>query len=493
MVSEVTTKEVAGGNAFLAGTKDKKEEKSDLSVSEQFLQLFNSSIFSGIDKESLTANSKSVKAFDSIFAEKAVNLEKHNQAKDYSAQSVKPNEGPASAASSHEADKEVKSGLKAEENTEKDQGVNSRKATAETDKVAKNEKGNNQELKAAGSTSAESKGEKTTPSENQQAKGEVEKNPLQEAIRETHKRQRSAEQQAETGTNKADDSARQSGLASIVAAANKRAEAKAKPATMQGQAVNATEANSEAKSAQSVQPGSESQDMNQNGHQSQNAVLVGQAGIKSASAQAAAKATAEFNSTLKATSVQAAKGTAQTSQNPGLSTAENKAAVKAGNANRTQQLVRANQTEIIQKLVRSAKMNLQNGKQEINMLLKPEELGWLKVKMNIQGQKVTAVITAENEEVKQMLERNIGQLQTSLQSNHLRINQVVVEVSGQNQPALDMNKGGNDLMHQQQNQTGSSSSSKGQNTENDDLVLSEDEQMTRSLISTTDGVVNVTI
>jgi flagellar hook-length control protein FliK len=72
------------------------------------------------------------------------------------------------------------------------------------------------------------------------------------------------------------------------------------------------------------------------------------------------------------------------------------------------------------------------GKEEMKILLKPEQLGWLKVKISVEGQRVVAHFSAENEFVRSLLESNMNQLQQALQNQNLKVTQISIDVADQN-------------------------------------------------------------
>jgi flagellar hook-length control protein FliK len=84
---------------------------------------------------------------------------------------------------------------------------------------------------------------------------------------------------------------------------------------------------------------------------------------------------------------------------------------------------------VINQVVRAASISVNQGREEIKLLLKPESLGWLKVKVSVEGQSVTARITVENEGVRDLLNANIKDLQQALNNQNLKVNQVVIELN----------------------------------------------------------------
>lgn len=110
-----------------------------------------------------------------------------------------------------------------------------------------------------------------------------------------------------------------------------------------------------------------------------------------------------------------------------------RAATDVINTGKTKAAAPAPPAQVLSQIIRAAKVSLQAGKEEMKMLLKPEDLGWLKVKINIEGQKVTAHFSAENEFVRGLLENNISHLQQALQGQNLKVSQIVIDVNTQMQ------------------------------------------------------------
>lgn len=84
--------------------------------------------------------------------------------------------------------------------------------------------------------------------------------------------------------------------------------------------------------------------------------------------------------------------------------------------------------QVINQVVKAARISIAQGREEMKLTLKPEELGWLKVKIAVDGQKVTARITVEREGVREILESNVKQLWQALQNQNLRISQIAIEL-----------------------------------------------------------------
>jgi flagellar hook-length control protein FliK len=469
-------------NSLLPGLKGKNDEEVSLSAAQQFLQLFNSTMITAVGSESLGSSAKDGKAFDSVFAEKAKlqpetesrssskesfdlsKKEKNTTAR--SQESVKTNDKPVQKTdSANSSDKAATTG------TAKDESSSVRnKTVSDTAENRKTTPVNNQKI--TGQNTADLSTQTSSEAKSSDTKNAGLNDPLQEAIRNSRIRSNNNGEKTAVGDS-ASESNRSSRLASVVAEANKT-HTKAKPAANSISNVQNQVEGSKPVSTQAVQATGEQQAMNQNGQQNSGNIVVNPAAVKAVPQQSTAKAGNDFSNSLKTAATLSAKS-ANANQNQVGHGADAKSSIsKAFKGSGTEQTQRTRQAEIIKQIVRSAKMNLQNGKQEMKLMLKPEHLGWLKVKMNVDGQKVTAVITAESEQVKGVLEKNIVQLQTSLQNSNLRVNQIVVEVSGQEQTGMNLNEEADDLLQQNNSRhTGNTRNGKDIPTEDenpDDLI-----------------------
>ena len=170
---------------------------------------------------------------------------------------------------------------------------------------------------------------------------------------------------------------------------------------------------------------------------------TGPSGVNAAANQDAARLAQQHNRNFSTTLKEAAQNNAV--NKTGASTQTNgsqvalsnaagqysRAATHVFNAPKAQAPAQAQPSQVISQLIRAAKISMQNGREEMKILLKPEQLGWLKVKITVEGGRVTAHFGAENEFVRGVLEGNISQLQQALQNNNLRVNQIQIDVAGQ--------------------------------------------------------------
>lgn len=105
--------------------------------------------------------------------------------------------------------------------------------------------------------------------------------------------------------------------------------------------------------------------------------------------------------------------------------------------------VKTTPSQIINQVVKAAKVSVNSGTQEMKLLLKPEELGWLKVKITMADGKMTAHFGVENEAVKSLLEGNLNQLQQALNGQNLKVAQITIDVNVQSNPESGLHKGDN--------------------------------------------------
>ena len=134
------------------------------------------------------------------------------------------------------------------------------------------------------------------------------------------------------------------------------------------------------------------------------------------------------------------------------------------NTSKVKATVKATPSQIINQVIKAAKISIKGGKEEIKLLLKPQDLGWLKVKISVEGQRVTAHIGAENEHVRSLIENNLTQLQQALQSQNMKVSQIHVDVNTQQ---------GNNLANAKENSQGQNKSNTNQSLEYDKELADE--------------------
>jgi flagellar hook-length control protein FliK len=115
-----------------------------------------------------------------------------------------------------------------------------------------------------------------------------------------------------------------------------------------------------------------------------------------------------------------------------------------------------NKDELFTQIVDQAKVMVNQGQSEMELSLKPDHLGKLKLKIAIENQVVTAHFTVESEQVKQVIETNLVQLRKLLQDTGAQVENLTVSVGQHNMNAnysQQSNSGGQGDRPQQQPQT----------------------------------------
>jgi len=101
-----------------------------------------------------------------------------------------------------------------------------------------------------------------------------------------------------------------------------------------------------------------------------------------------------------------------------------------------QTFTKSAQADTLRQIVNKAALNVESGRSEFKIDLKPESLGHLKLQILTENNQVTVRILAENPLVKDMIESNLGQLKANFQNQGLEIEKFDVSV------AQDSNKNG---------------------------------------------------
>ncbi|MFZ3172775.1 MAG: flagellar hook-length control protein FliK [Carboxydocellales bacterium] len=88
---------------------------------------------------------------------------------------------------------------------------------------------------------------------------------------------------------------------------------------------------------------------------------------------------------------------------------------------------------VFQQIVNNSHMLIGKDHSEIKIQLKPEFLGKVSLEISIEKGVVKAEIVAENQQVKQLIEANLGNLRQTLTNQGLKVSQLVVNLGGQSQ------------------------------------------------------------
>ena len=94
-----------------------------------------------------------------------------------------------------------------------------------------------------------------------------------------------------------------------------------------------------------------------------------------------------------------------------------------------QAFTKSAQADTLRQIVNKAAFNLENGRSEFKIDLKPESLGHLRMQILTENHHVTVRILAENPLVKDMIESNLGQLKANFQNQGLEIEKFDVSVA----------------------------------------------------------------
>lgn len=90
-----------------------------------------------------------------------------------------------------------------------------------------------------------------------------------------------------------------------------------------------------------------------------------------------------------------------------------------------------NREELFAQIVEHAKVVVNNSGSEMEVNLRPEHLGKLQLKVTIENEVVTAKFVAESQQVKEIIENNLGQLKRNLQENGMQVDAIMVSVGNQ--------------------------------------------------------------
>lgn len=118
-------------------------------------------------------------------------------------------------------------------------------------------------------------------------------------------------------------------------------------------------------------------------------------------------------------------------------------AITTENANESSRVIRVetramgertiNQAEVVKQVIEHVKTDVKGNVSEVKMLLKPESLGELSLKISIENGIITAQFTAENQRVKEIIESNFNQLKEALSQSGVEVGALSVSVSSDNE------------------------------------------------------------
>lgn len=250
--------------------------------------------------------------------------------------------------------------------------------------------------------------------------------------------------QAQENSVRIKPSTPEAAVAAKAAATAKVAESSARNVEVSTSRPNAVQAAEAPKNANTQASGEQQAGNNNSAPNSPNASPVAQEAVRLAQQHNRSFASAVKEAAQNVVVSKAGASSAAGNSQVALSNAAgqySRAATHVFNTPRAQAPVQAQPSQVISQLIRAAKISMQNGREEMKILLKPEQLGWLKVKITVEGNRVTAHFGAENEYVRGLLEGNISQLQQALQNNNMKINQIQIDVAGQQQQGQNPHSG----------------------------------------------------
>jgi hypothetical protein len=102
--------------------------------------------------------------------------------------------------------------------------------------------------------------------------------------------------------------------------------------------------------------------------------------------------------------------------------------IQTGQTVNQREVSAVNKSEIFTQIVEQAKVMIHQGQSEMELSLKPEHLGKLKMKIAVEHQIVTAQFIVESEQVKQIIETNLVQLRKLLQDAGAQVENLTVTV-----------------------------------------------------------------
>lgn len=93
--------------------------------------------------------------------------------------------------------------------------------------------------------------------------------------------------------------------------------------------------------------------------------------------------------------------------------------------------------ENTRELIQQAKLVIKQGGGEMRMEMKPEGLGQVHLKVNVDNGQVTVQMVTETEQAKHLLEKSLGDLKANLAAHHLRVEHMKVDVGQEIQKQMD--------------------------------------------------------
>jgi flagellar hook-length control protein FliK len=168
--------------------------------------------------------------------------------------------------------------------------------------------------------------------------------------------------------------------------------------------------------------------------------------------------------------------------------------IQFGKILETNQPKAATPTPVADQVIDKIKNELNNGKSQISMTLNPEKLGKVNIDLASSRGQLTAQITAENTQVKELLIKSLETLRQTLQDQGINVNNIVVKVqeptpqnNSQDQFQFEQNAHKFEQFKDNSSNSNYNSSSAYNNNENNDILPSlqteEDDNFTIKTVS----------
>ena len=104
-----------------------------------------------------------------------------------------------------------------------------------------------------------------------------------------------------------------------------------------------------------------------------------------------------------------------------------------------QPMTKDEETENVKELLKQAQVVLKKGGGNIEMLMKPEGIGSVKLKVSMDNGQLNVQMITENETAKKMLEKGLGELKSSLAEHQLKVDNIKVDVGSEIKKHMDQN------------------------------------------------------
>ncbi len=107
-------------------------------------------------------------------------------------------------------------------------------------------------------------------------------------------------------------------------------------------------------------------------------------------------------------------------------------------------LSKSDEAKNVNELIKSTQAAIKNGGGEVKVVMNPEGLGEVQLKVSVEGGKVNVEMLTENSQVKKMVEKGMGELKATLASHNLEVSEIKVDISQDLANQLDKQKDDNE-------------------------------------------------